>query len=385
MYKTVLAVDIGTTSLKTAVISNKKKELAFAQCPFTNPDSRYIALEWIKTLEKCVSDMGDAVKECKGVSVSGNGPTVVTEDGSTVLWNAKADSCFEINNTCNSLFLPKLVLLKGLYSKEFEESSAIFSGPEFLIYQLTGSKVTILPEKRYEPAYWNEELLTLNKMDFSKFPPFKKIGDCYGTVDLNKGLFKSENKNVLQVLQGLPVYGAGPDFIAAMIGTGCTKTGALYDCAGSSEGFNLCIPRPYKNEKIRLLPNVTPGLWNAAVMIPESGRLLFNYKNKMEKETGRSWNYSELINFCFDKTDSEGHRILETLLKNSEYALKVLKEVASECEIDFPDHMFVAGGQAKNKRWMTKKEEALKIKLEVSDIADAELLGDWMAANYEDL
>lgn len=378
MLKTVLTADIGTTSLKTAVISSEGQQISFAQCPFENPDSRYISLDWIKALEKCISSMGEAVNHVQAVSISGNGPTVVTEDGTTVLWNADSESIRdEIKNTTNSLFLPKISLLRKLYPDEFEKSTTIFSGPEFLIWQLTGNKVTILPESRYTNAYWCDELLNLNGMKPEKFPPFVKIGDCYGNVDLTR----NEKNSLLTVLQGLPVYGAGPDFIAAMIGTGCTEAGAVYDCAGSSEGFNLCIPLPYKDERIRLLPNVTPGLWNAAVMIPESGRLLFNYKSKLEKDTCREWTYPEVIDFCFDNPNSEGHKILETLLQNSENAVSILKDVAEKCGIHFPDHMFVAGGQAKNKRWMNEKERRLGLKLEISRIPDAELLGDWKAAN----
>lgn len=377
MQKTVLCVDIGTTSLKAAVISKEGLQTAFAQKPFNNPDSRYISKDWIEQLQNCIEEIKPFIKDVEAVSISGNGPTVVTEDNDTVLWNAKTDDLqAEIKNTTNSLFLPKIAALRKAYPCEFEKSETIFSGPEYLIYFLTGNKVTILPESRYENAYWCKELLELNNMDSEKFPPFRKIGENYGTVNLEK-----EDSENLYLLQGLPVYGCGPDFIAAMIGTGCTATGALCDCAGSSEGFNLCIPLPFKDSRIRLLPSVTPGLWNAAVMIPESGRLLFNYKNKLEKETDRTWTYPELIDFCFDHKDSEGHEILETLLKNSENALSILKDVAEKCGIEFPDHMFVAGGQAKNKRWMAEKERRLGIKLEVSSIPDAELLGDWKAVN----
>lgn len=373
MPKTVLCIDIGTTSLKAAVISKNGLQTAFAQKPFANPDSRYISKDWITQLQNCIEEMKSFIKDVEAVSISGNGPTVVTEKNDTVLWNAKTDSLLsEINNSTSSLFLPKIAALRKAYADEFEKSETVFSGPEYLIYFLTGNKVTILPESRYENAYWTDELLELNNMDSAKFPPFRKIGESYGTVNLEE-----KTSGNLYLLQGLPVYGCGPDFIAAMIGTECTSIGALCDCAGSSEGFNLCIPLPFKDPRIRLLPSVTPGLWNAAVMIPESGRLLFNYKNKMEKETGRLWTYPELIDFCFDSSESEGHEILETLLKNSEYAVSVLKDVAEKCGIQFPDHMFVAGGQAKNKRWMAEKERRLGIKLEVSSIPDAELLGNW--------
>ena len=382
MHKTVLTCDIGTTSLKTAVISKNGDELAFAQCPFKNPDDRYISLEWIKAFERCICEMGEKINLCEAVSISGNGPTVVTEDGSTVLWNAQFDeNCiqnFQMKNQCGSLFLPKIIMLKGLYPNEFKKSKTIFSGPEFLIWQLTESRVTILPEERYINAYWTDELLELNKINKNKLPEYKKIGEVYGFVRNAPPKEMDLSWGALSKIKGLPVYGAGPDFIAAMIGTGCTKIGALCDCAGSSEGFNLCIPLPYKDSRIRLLPSVTPGLWNAAVMIPKSGRYLTDYKSKLEKETGKIWTYSEIIDLCFDDEKSEGHNILKTLLENSENAMTVLKEIADNCNISFPQKMFVAGGQGKNKRWMETKEKQLGIKLEISKIADAELLGDWM-------
>lgn len=382
MNKNVLCIDIGTTSLKAAVISRDGIQTQFFQKTFPDPDSRFVSEQWITQTEACVSELESFISEIEAISISGNGPTVVTENGDTVLWNSNTEEMkTEMENSTNSLFLPKIIALRQLYPENFNKSRTIFSGPEYLIWKLTGSRITVLPEKRYENAYWCNHLLLQNNLPPEKFPIFKKIGECYGAVTS----INLEAASPLRKLEGLPVYGCGPDFIAAMIGTGCTQTKALCDCAGSSEGFNLCIPVPYKDDRIRLLPSVTPGLWNAAVMIPESGRLLFNYKNKLEKETGRLWEYSELIDYCFDNQESEGHEILETLLKNSEYALQVLKDVASHCNIEFPSSMFVAGGQAKNKRWMNEKEKRLGIKLEVSNIPDAELLGDWKAANYENL
>ena len=78
--KKVLCVDIGTSALKVSVIAENGDVLAFEREVFRPDKKDFFALEWISTLEKVSKKI--AGKICvDAICVSGNGPTIVSENG----------------------------------------------------------------------------------------------------------------------------------------------------------------------------------------------------------------------------------------------------------------------------------------------------------------
>ena len=161
-----LCADIGTTSLKAALVSDKGQVLSFSKIEFTSTDKSKIALEWFEALKESISALKknqiESLSENKNlvdsktgtlnidaICISGNGPTIVSEDGTTLLWNAPVDSSLipdikkilppELSEKfSHSLFLPRILAFKNLYKKQFEKQK-IFSGPEYLIWSLSNS------------------------------------------------------------------------------------------------------------------------------------------------------------------------------------------------------------------------------------------------------
>lgn len=242
MKDSVLCVDIGTTSLKAGLISADGEVVFICTKNFTDCYNHFISLEWKNCLKNAVKDLHDC-GVCKefavnAIVVSGNGPTLVSQEGFTFLWNETIDFslfndfCEQAKNELKkSLFLPRIVTFKKLYPQHFE-NKMIFSGPEFLIYELTRNAVTILPEKRFVSAYWTNENLSLCNIDSQKLPPFIEIGKICGNLSESAA-------NFLELPDDLPVVSGGPDFVAALIGTNTLQNGTLCDRCGSSEGFNF--------------------------------------------------------------------------------------------------------------------------------------------------
>ena len=257
----------------------------------------------------------------------------------TIRWSERIPS-YEIptEQGRKSLFLPKLLALKNLFPEAFERAPYVFSGPEYLIYQLTGNPVTVLPEARFETAYWNDDVLRSVDISPEKLPPFVGVGELCGNIT-------SEIINTLNIGQylepGIPVFSAGPDFTAAMIGTNTLSEGKICDRSGSSEGFNFCVPRPVFSDGARSLPSVIPGLWNISVLTPTSSKLS-----------------------------------VEKRLKKVAASVEKLREIAKENGLDFPDRMIVTGGQAKSEGYMKQKAKITGMKLVVSSCSDSELIGD---------
>lgn len=204
------------------------------------------------------------------------------------------------------------------------------------MWQLTGNAVTVLPEPRYETAYWNGTVLEGFGIMTGKMPGFVDLGHNCGQL--------LPNAQELLGLPAVPVIAVGPDFIAALIGTDTTEPGTICDRAGSSEGINMCVDKEIRAEGVRTLPGVKAGLWNISVLIPDSASL--PEEVRLQKVTD---------------------------------AIGMLKNLAAQNDIAFPNVITTTGGQAKDEAYFEKKRAALAqigIELVVGSCVDAELEGD---------
>ena len=361
MEECILAADIGTTALKAGLITKEGKVLAMCSVPYSAPENRFVAEGWIWALKAALDKLrvseGNSVSsrserlpepvegpQIKALAISGNGPTLVSESGLTLRWNEYPAARLSIDETspdeahrfANSIFLPRILLFRDLIGDEYEATAHLFSGPEYLIWQLTGNAVTILPEERYETAYWNREVLEGFGIMTGKMPDFVELGHDCGKL--------LPNAQELLGLGDIPVIGVGPDFIAALIGTDTTQPGHICDRAGSSEGINMCVDKEIRAEGIRTLPGVKAGLWNISVLIPDSASLPEDVR--LQKVTD---------------------------------ALELLKKLAAENGVAFPTLITTTGGQAKDQAWFDKKRTALAklgLDLVIGTCVDAELEGD---------
>jgi sugar (pentulose or hexulose) kinase len=357
MTNAVLCVDIGTTSLKAGLITARGEVVSFCSIPFEDSQNEFTASSWLGAFVKAVCKLEVLCAQAgqsasvNTISISGNGPTVVADCGYTVFWNEDTSDA-KIPDSADakkSLFMPKLLALKKRAPKIYKKSRFIFSGPEYLIYILTGEAVTILPEERFRAAYWNDEVCAVCGIDSEKLPPFIGIGDCCGPVHKEVlAELRNGTRHNLNISQNCSVFAGGPDFVAALIGTGTLMSGQLCDRCGSSEGLNFCTDKILKGEGLRILPSVIPGLWNASYLIPNSGEL------------------------------SENERLAEL-----ERGIGLLKQAASEAGIRFTDEMAVTGGQTNDELLLREKNKRLGMKIlrpAGGHFVHSELLGDACAA-----
>ena len=414
-----LCADIGTTSLKAALVSDKGQVLSFSKIEFTSTDKSKIALEWFEALKESISalkknqieslsenenlvDSKTGTLNIDAICISGNGPTIVSEDGTTLLWNAPVDSSLipdikkilppELSEKfSHSLFLPRILAFKNLYKKQFEKQK-IFSGPEYLIWSLSNSQITILPEDRYEAAYWNDQVLTAiggstaNNSSLEKnestaincspsMGPFVKPGFNCGTIT-------KEIASQLKISSSAKVIAGGPDFTVALIGTNTLQQGKLCNRAGSSEGLNWCTAKPVFASGIRTLPSVIPGLWNASILSHNSGDRIADCKQAYEKENNVEISFSQYIKLCLEEKDKNGAQILQELSDFFKDGISKFRTLSKENNIPLRETVMVTGGQAKNPLWLKHKAECSQINLATCEIPDSELIGDAVLASY---
>lgn len=371
----ILCADIGTTSLKMGIISQKGEVLCSVQKFFSNRNDSFLANQWLLAFKAGYAELAANSVQISAVCISGNGPTIAAENGRTLLWNAPLSE--EIKSTAQktkSLYIPQFLAFKKNFPDEWNSSRHIFSGPEFVVFRLTGNAISVLPEKRFEPAYWNKTELEKFGIEADKIPEFVPLGHNAGNA--TKKAAKEFG------IPEVPVFCGGPDFITALLGTATVEPGKICDRSGSSEGINLCAKKPVFKEGFRTLPSAIPGLWNISVIIPESGSILNEYKNEISLLEKRELSWEEIIDYSLDDKNSEGYRILCGLADSVKNALSALKNLANENDLAFRGTMNVTGGQAKNERWLEKKAFDCNTNLEVCNTPDSELTGNAAVALY---
>ena len=392
MTDTILCIDIGTSSLKAALLPDNLRagEIFVSRQYFSQAAvvENRVAEEWLPCLKAAVAELTAKNPDyaVEAVCVSGNGPTVVTEDGTSLLYNQlfvngsrgqagnlNGQKKLALKNT-KSLFIPRFCGFKLNFPFSWNDSAHIFGAPEFLIHELTGESVTILPEERFLPAYWNEDELKkcgFSEDDCKKFPGFVKAGNFIGKVSASAAIATG-------LLEGTLVFAGAPDFVVALIGTGTVLPGRLCDRAGTSEGLNLCTSKPVFAEGLRTLPSVVSGLWNVSYLINSSQSLRGHRETSLCENPSHGENPSVNSVASVRKFDELSHGI------------NLLREAALSYGEYFPDFMTITGGQALNESLVAQKEAACGIKIKKMPCEDAELLGDLILArvglgDYDDI
>lgn len=402
----ILCADIGTSSLKTALVNIQGQVLRQARIAFPKPEFNQEGL--------CASDFGDnpcclpqlfsgdywfsALQEAtkrlchekpgeqiEGICISGNGPTLATTAGEVFLWNHPvAPAILEEIQTelashgLFSIFLPRLLAFKRLFPGEWNKTEKIISGPEYLIWRLTGRFLTILPEKRFAPAYWNQESLVKLGIEGSKLPDFVEPATSAGTL-------LPEIADKLGLAASTPVFCGGPDFTVALIGTNTLELGKICDRAGSSEGINLCLDtnpleaiQKAQIEGIRVLPSVIPGLFNASVLLPDSGTRF----SKLKKTVASHLSYQDFVAALLQNPplSQAGFQLMEELAVEVKLAYEKLATIATLTGTKIDSTICTTGGQAKNPLWLQYKSQIVGAAFSITACADAELVGNAVLA-----
>ena len=364
----VLCVDVGTSSLKAACITQDGEVLSYHREFFEGETFSHPIIykkAFLNATKKVLSSEGFFGKaEVAAISVSGNGPTIAAENF-LLQWDFPTDKD-EIPAT-KSLFLPRLFYIKHRLPHVWEETDWFCSGPEFLIFMLSGQKVTLLPEKRFEAAYWTEEDLDKFGISPHKLPPFIGFGEVCGYLlpEIAEELGLSE----------IPIFCAGPDFTAAMIGTDTLWPGNACDRAGTSEGINLCTTQPGFAPGLRTLPSVVPDLWNISCVINDSGSRFSQFKNQSKY---KDLSFQETIEDILQHRQSQGFSLIESIALEVKAAIGKIEAVSGE---KFKS-MCVTGAQAHNRIWLEFKSDILELPLYVTGCTDAELAGNAAVAFF---
>ncbi|MCR4940481.1 MAG: hypothetical protein K5930_10320 [Treponemataceae bacterium] len=415
MSYAVFCADIGTSSLKAAIISstgeilctdteffNKKhgsdrwyKALA-ASCSLmlnkllikadaeNKPGSQKSSKAKVKTPaweKNCTKDLFhpdifSKLPIIKAISISGNGPSLVNSGGS-FLWNDpffKGEVALDLASAQeqHSIYIPRLIHIKHRMPEMWDCGEKVFSVPEYTVYQLTGKAMTLLPEERFQMAYWRQQDLLNFGIPEKKLPRLRLPGQSAGIMKKEKADDFGLTMNPLQTK--LPeVFCGGPDFTIALIGTGTISPGCVCDRAGTSEGINICTARPFSARGIRTLPSPQTPYWNESVLLPDTGARFNTWKklNLFDEIPDE-----ECTEYILKHPESDGYILLLKIATEVKNAYRFLYSHVQRSGTQPASVVSTTGGQAKNTLWMQLKADITGISFKVPECPDAELLGN---------
>ena len=417
--RALLCFDFGTSSIKAGLIDSDGilrewhhedlLALSGADLERWNPDLwlvglRNVASQFFRSARKGRSVGGRAGHilqsncELSGVVFSGNGPTIVGVDSggnavdAAVLWMNRREIA---RPGSSSFFLPKIAWIREHRPELYERAAHYFSFPEFLSFRAGGERVTITPTDSFARYIWTQEEIREYGVDPAKIPPFVRVGERIGSVTLS-------GAGSTGLPEGTPLFSGGSDFLMSLLGTGVVKPGRTCDRAGTSEGINHCVGHPVSNPRIRCLPHVIDGLFNAAGILASTGRIFEWFRGisgqgskgyaEMLQEIidvgheasipfffpslhrGETWEFSGAI---FSNLEPHhgvaemGRAVVESIGFGVRDLIETLER--NSCPID---EVRACGGQARNAVWNQMKSDMTGKPIAVPSIVDAELLGD---------
>jgi len=328
-----LCLDIGTSSLKGAVISSEGKLVSDRRIYYEK------GVVWHRALCELLMKL-DCTFSISAVCVSGSGPTFipVKKDntiGEPLFWNNKREKPL-VSGT--SLYLPKLMWLKENCLQEYESTTQFLTMDGYFNWLLTDVAAAPVYDDRFVPFFWSREDAEGNGIDFDKLPPLVHTGEKIGVVS-------REAERLYGIKAGIPVFAGGSDFLMAILGTATLKAGQVCDRAGTSEGINYCCAgeKTVNGPELRVMPHITPGCTNISVRLSESAHLFETDR----EQYGRS--------LC---------RLLQAL----------------EREGCTAEALRLSGGQAKNAEWNQLRANMTGKRVLVPEIEDGELAGCACAA-----
>lgn len=398
MSSYVLCIDIGTSSLKGAVISSEGKPVSFGRIFYNNIKTD--GAVWQKALKELILSM-DSTFFISAIAVSGNGPTVVPlmQDGNIGLPHLWYEGAETLPVASRSLYLPKVKWIQEKKREEYDRTRTFLTADGFFNYLLTGRCTVSVASERFLPFFWTEQDIEQAGLDKSRFPEPVNTGSPVGYVS-------AQGAASFGLREGTPVFAGGSDFLMAILGTDTMKPGRVCDRAGTSEGINCCCSKGKELAGFRTMPHPAAGCDNVSALLASSG-LAFEWYRRSYSLTHLS--YGEIMEHISAAMVPEEKSFFYPVRKRgiagefpeSEYRAFTAGRDSAEAgcgvvkSIGFAvldlieqleekgfviDELRCSGGQVRNALWNQMKADMTGRRILVPEIADGELSGCACAA-----
>lgn len=283
----ILSIDLGTTNLKAALINKEGKFFNYISqqvdvkingdiCEINPKIYLDFVIKYIKSVNK---------EEIEAISISSNGPSFLSlfspikiiknkieyTSNNVRLWMDKRGKEYsqDVSNYYNtyidgSFFLPSILEIKHNDTNTYNQTYKFLTIDGFINYFLTKQSYTVNNAKDLLKYYWDKDSLDYFKLEKSKFPSFINCGEIISNID-------EEIADYLKIDRNIKVIAAGSDFYYSIIGSKVDKENILANTLGTSEGLNLCVKSPVKDNRFLCYQHPLKGYYNLSGVISNTG------------------------------------------------------------------------------------------------------------------
>ena len=436
MSKNILALDVGTQSVRAAVVTQDGEILGIAQIKHEvdsphpgwaqqRPDNWWE--ETCRAIQDVLSETGAAPESIAAVSTCGqmHGMVGIDPDGRVTtdwvqLWCDKRcqPQCEGIRRdhdeaklaavTANPI-VPSWTALKILWYKQnqpeaYDRARWFLVPKDFINFRLTGVAATDPSEASgsflwdWQQDDYSAELAETVGVDLDLFAPARASHEVIGTVT------EAASKPT-GIPAGTPVVAGGGDFPVSMLGFGIVGEGIASDVTGTSTLFAMHSAKPLIHPAVFNLRHVVDG-WIPFKLLDTGGLSIKWCKDLISSARDDELSYDALIEMASKAPEgSEGlifypYMLGERRLDNASargayvgitlnhtaghFARAAMEGVALAAGLDLAlfrsldvevDRVLCVGGGTRNQLWNQIKADVFQMPLELSDEPEAGLKG----------
>ena len=287
----LLAIDLGTSSCKTAVFDRMGKvvDSAGSAYPVYYPHPGWAEQdpeEWwegvCKALNKNWKNGKVSPEDIAGVGIDGQSWSAIPIDrdgkvlARTPIWmdqRAKSqcedasarigsDAIFEV---CGNALLPSYTTGKVLWYREelpemYSRIDKILQSNSFIVYKLTG-EITQEVSQGYgwhcfdmRRGCWNTDMIRSFGLEESFLPPILKCDEIAGKVSAGASA-------QCGLPEGTPVVAGGLDAACGTLGAGVLHSGETQEQGGQAGGMSICLDTYKADPRLIMSYHVVPDRW----------------------------------------------------------------------------------------------------------------------------
>jgi len=322
----LVGVDLGTSACKTVIftLEGEKVSEALKEYPVYHPQPRWAEqkpLEWwnaaVETIKGNIKKAGINGDEITGLAVDSQREAVVPigkkgeELYNSIIWldNRTGPQTEQIRRLITQervlsitgvgidpiFSASKILWLKQNIPKVFEETLCYLCAKDYIIFKLTGEKVTDYSMASRTMLFdikkraWSEEICSAIGIPAGKLPPAKESSAVVGEVSS-----KASKETLLP--KGLPVVNGGGDRPCECLGAGVTQPSLVNIGTGTGSVMEVPLHKPAIDMKGRVpcCCHVIPDTWEYEAIITTTGASLrwfrdaLGYEEKVEaQKTGQ--------------------------------------------------------------------------------------------------
>jgi xylulokinase len=301
MKNLLLAIDVGTGSVRAALITLSGETAAFSA---REHDQIVLHFGWseqrpeswwdgaVAAVRTVLNKVDQGPHRVAAVAACGqmHGTVLIDDDGQLVLdrvplWNDKrtreiVEEFQQTHNTERILQIVgnpptvafaafKLMWIKRHEPKAYAAARTLLMPKDYLNFRLTGARAIDISEAScnylldIRTRTWSEEVIKLAGLDLKMLPPLKDAAEVLATVT-------KEAARETGLLEGTPVVVGAGDYPVSLLGSGVTQAGMGSDVTGTSTLITLITEKPVLDPAITNVQAVSGG-WGAFTILDAGG------------------------------------------------------------------------------------------------------------------